>query len=285
MEKLYINIPIDVKLKIDKLFNLKQKQLDKIYFLIWKINTEGIHQLNIHNYTRLLGWKTSQLINTLSTLVAEGLIFKAQNYLAGSRSNAYSLVNRFNISSTDYQLKYNSQFDDLPIWVQRYCSDGGTARGKSRRQSGVIKEFSNFKKVVKKSTPNTEIEALKSEVERLKELLKAHNIQFDKISPLETSKEKDEVVVEEDEKLAVKPDNELLELNDDGSFEIILKSKNYYFQNFNKVKQLANDEDEVYGFAQRFMMQSSPVGKVTIKDKVFGYQWAKEENDMMILID
>lgn len=161
--KLYINIPIAVKTKIDGIFQtLNQSQLNKIYFLVYKINKEVKAQINIKNYTYLFGWKHPQTSKVITELVNNLIIEKVDNYVVKQKSNAYSVVNKFKESTTDFRLKYNSDFDKLPIWVQRYCTDAGNAKSK---------EYTSFKKTVKADRLNeleTENEALKLEILELK---------------------------------------------------------------------------------------------------------------------
>lgn len=212
--KLYINIPIDKKTRIDEIFKeLNQKQLDKIYFLIWKINDETKLQINIKNYTTMFGWKHSQTTQVINELIKNVIIVKVGNYKVKEASTSYSLLKPFKITSTDFVLKYNSDFDKLPIWVQRYCTDAGTAKSK---------KYTSFKKGLK--------------VDRLKELEAENAALKEEILRLKAELENHSSTVKE-----------LVENYDEAKDAMIIttNNKDYYFQPYSMLKAKISEKDRM----------------------------------------
>ncbi len=172
--ELYVHIPNHLKTKIDSIFfDFSQKQLNKIYFLVWKINSKESIQINIRNFSAMLAFNTGGLTAVLNKLRTNLIINTDADYCPKLKSNSYYLLKRYDTSynkPTDFQLFYNSANCDVPVWVQKYCTDAGVV--KAAKYSSYIKG---------KSAAEIKIENLENEVRELRELLKMANVYSEEV--------------------------------------------------------------------------------------------------------
>lgn len=136
---LIINIPIQLKNLIkDSFTNYSEKQLNKIYFLIYKINSSGNYQIHIRNHSYMFGWKTGITSSIIQKLIKLEIIKLTSEYSVGATSNEYSMVQNYDgKSNNNCKIFYYDSQTDLPIWVQKYIADGYTVKAK---------EYSNYKR-------------------------------------------------------------------------------------------------------------------------------------------
>lgn len=181
----------------------------------------------------MLAFNTGGFTAVLNKLRTNLIINTDADYCPKLKSNSYYLINRYGKiynKSTDFQLFYNSENCDVPVWVQKYCGDAGVVKNA---------KFSNYKK--SKSAKDAEIERLNNEVKRLQDLLKLNNIQDAEISPLEPTRAADEVVVEEVEKPTV---TSSYDANSD-TFKLTANGKDFTFQNYSVLtKQIVLEEKQ-----------------------------------------
>ncbi|MBC6112986.1 hypothetical protein ACFOG5_09735 [Pedobacter fastidiosus] len=161
---LVINLPITIKSVIDAEFTTYSKNnLEKIYFLVWKINKEKDYQLHIGNHAEFFGLKRGEITKILNSLRRLLLIFNSESYSAGYKSNTYQVYKIFKLTTSDYQVFYYPSQNNLPMWVQKYIADGGTIRS-SKHTNWV-------KRVIKKMDKESSMAALKEEIVILKSQL------------------------------------------------------------------------------------------------------------------
>ncbi|KLT66477.1 hypothetical protein [Pedobacter sp. BMA] len=138
--ELYLHIPNTVKITIDKVFSENtQEHRNKIYFLVWKINRETKIQINIRNYSNLLGINSGILTKILSSLRIALILDTDGKYCIGRVSNSYFLVKPYGKKcdkESDFQLFYNSTNMDVPKWVKKYCTDKGIVKSKKYSDFG-----------------------------------------------------------------------------------------------------------------------------------------------------
>ena len=137
---LIVSIPTYLKIKIDEAFQstYSATDLSKIYFLVYKINKEGVYQVHIHNHAWMLSLRKDEPSNILSTLVTLGIIKLVSKHRAKEKSRSYQLNKAYDYKSTDcFRINYYEGQCKFPIWVSRYLADGGIVKAK---------EHSNYQK-------------------------------------------------------------------------------------------------------------------------------------------
>jgi len=181
---LVFNLPITIKSAIDAEFTTYSKNnLEKIYFLVWKINKERNYQLHIGNHAEFFGLKRGEITKILSSLKRLLIIYNSESYAAGYKSNTYQTLKPFKITPSDYQLFFYPSQSNLPMWVQKYIADGGTVR--SAKHTNWVKpaQVKIVKETGSMAALQEEIEALKVQLEerdllisQLEEKLRLSNI-------------------------------------------------------------------------------------------------------------
>lgn len=176
---LSINIPQTLKQQIDFEFqDLTATHLNKIYFLVHRINKETQYQVNITNHVYMFGFKNSQLTLILSRLSENLNIIKiVKQAKIGHNAHTYAMVQPFAQSATDFKLHYYPSSMKLPVWVQKFFADGYMAANEKKRlfQRSPAEKQPRAKKA---SSTDKEIEALKREIERLRGIIAANNYEF-----------------------------------------------------------------------------------------------------------
>lgn len=165
-DALYINIPKELKQQVDDAFasSYSQLQLNKVYFLIWKINKEVKHQINIRNYAFMLSLNTADVTKILDKLKTMLIITTDGKYSIGKTSNSYSLLKPYVLDTTrDYQIFYQSGKCDMPKWVQRYCADAGVVKAKKHSSYDNKPQPKKFKSSI------NEVQELKALVLKLQQ--------------------------------------------------------------------------------------------------------------------
>ena len=176
---LSINIPQTLKQQIDFEFqDLTATHLNKIYFLVHRINKETQYQVNITNHVYMFGFRNSQLTLILSRLSEKLNIIKiVKQAKIGHNAHTYAMVQSFAQSSTDFKLHYYPSSMKLPIWVQKFFADGYMAANEKLRNYERV-PAEKKPRAKKASSTDKEVEALKREIEKLRGIIAANNYEF-----------------------------------------------------------------------------------------------------------
>lgn len=197
---LIVSLPTQTKLTIDRLFQSEYSQihLDKIYFLIHKINKEGQYQVNAKNHAWFFGMKCGEITAILHKLTNNNIIQLVGGYVKGKSSNKYALPTPYDIRTNNlHRINYYKGQVKFPTWVAKYVADGGIVKNSSTsnwikaQKQPKIKNTSVFNDTaIKLAQKDLLIAELRNEVAELKALL---NIQPEaEIKPLVTSIESNE---------------------------------------------------------------------------------------------
>jgi hypothetical protein len=201
-KNLIVSLPIQTKLTIDRLFQSEYSQLhlDKIYFLIHKINKEGQYQINAKNHAWFFGLKCGEVTAILRRLTNNNIITLVGEYVQGKASNKYSLAQPFDIRTNNlHRINYYAGQVKFPTWVTKFVADGGVVKNGTTtnwvKDEKEVKEkkhsVSNDSKILIEQQgiiikeQSTKIVELIGEIKRL---TSNSNLQFEpQMKPVETS--------------------------------------------------------------------------------------------------
>ncbi|WP_316736249.1 hypothetical protein [Pedobacter aquatilis] len=185
VRELYVHVPYKLKNQIDAAFaaTYTQNNINKIYFLVYKINLEGNLACNIRKLAGMLSLETRQVSQILSTLKTLLIINNDGLFFQGIKSTEYFMLppakypNKTYNKDLDYQMFYYLDNKSTPKWVQRYIEDYGNIKWKTESNSSANKP--QPKKV--KTVLNIEIELkdLKKELQKLRDENQALRLQLE----------------------------------------------------------------------------------------------------------
>ena len=130
---LIISISKKLKTLIEDKFSsiYSENDLIKIYFLIYKINKEGIYQIKNSDHAWMLSMRKDEVSNILDTLTETGVIKLVTKHKSGERSRSFQLIHPFDYKSEDcFRINFYEGQSKFPIWVQKYIADGGIVKAK-----------------------------------------------------------------------------------------------------------------------------------------------------------
>jgi len=253
---LIVNIPLSIKKEIDSAFpDYTENQLNKIYFIVFKICKEGNYQVNVRNHSDMLAFNTGTMTDILSKLRTKLIITTDGDYSIGGFSNSYRLMKKYDCESEDnYKVFYYPSRMKLPIWVQQYIYDGYTV---------YSKEYSKFRNQKKSEALTYDeqtklIKRLQAEITSLRaQLLQSNASVAEDISTAVGALFKP--VKTDNIYNNVKPDVTMCEAHSDIESDVIdaedinkeldvytlpLKNKTYYFMNHKIILNATTDEDD-----------------------------------------
>lgn len=158
---LIFSIPTEMKTQIDYYFKdiFTAKNLEKIYFLVYKINKSGTYQLHKKNHSAMLSVKDGILTKMINGLLDLEIIKLVGNYFAGERSKCYQVNFQYDYKLVQcYTVKYFEGEAKFPIWVSRYIADGGVVKAN---------EYSKYIKVKTVNPKDIIIQQLQAKVAEL----------------------------------------------------------------------------------------------------------------------
>ncbi|MGA9649476.1 hypothetical protein [Pedobacter sp.] len=235
-KELSYHIPQKLKSQIDSAFaaTYTPKNLYKIYFLVYKINSETSFSCNVRKLASFFSLETRQVSHILSTLRTLLIINNDGLFYRGEKSTNYFMLPAavfpkkeadWNI---DYQVKYQLDSKTTPKWAIRYIEDNWNILWKEQSQSSASKP--QPKKVKTVLTNDKELNDLKKLVQQLQAENEALRAQL--VTPLTVddnlpTNEPDEIDEDDHYDVPVTPvetNNTLFSINLDKHIKVIYET-------------------------------------------------------------